>query len=101
MAGRSRLHRRTADRKARTKCTDDGLAVHSFRSLLGDLEIVTHNTIGSVSSDATFVIYPQFTPGAGPRHRTARGERQAVASKRDPQDSNPRVASNSCVSETR
>jgi Transposase DDE domain len=52
-----------ADRKARTKRTDDGLAVHSFRSLLGDLATVTHNTMAMIGSpDATFVIYPQFTP---------------------------------------
>jgi len=48
---------KTADRKARTKRTDDGLAVHSFRSLLGDLVTVTRNTMAMIgSSDATFVI---------------------------------------------
>jgi hypothetical protein len=52
-----------ADRKARTKRTDDGLPVHSFRSLLGDLATVTRNTMAMVGEpDATFVIYPQFTP---------------------------------------
>ena len=52
-----------ADRKARTKRTDDGLPVHSFRSLLGDLATVTRNTMAMAGSpDATFVIYPQFTP---------------------------------------
>jgi len=54
---------KAADRKARTKRTDDGLAVHSFRSLLGDLATVTRNTMAMLGSpDATFVVYPQFTP---------------------------------------
>jgi hypothetical protein len=54
---------KAADRKARTKRTDDGLAVHSFRSLLGDLATVTRNTMAMIGSpDPTFVIYPQFTP---------------------------------------
>ena len=54
---------KAADRKARTKRTDDGLPVHSFRSLLGDLATVTCNTMAMVGSpDATFVVYPQFTP---------------------------------------
>ena len=53
---------KAADRKAHTKRTDDGLAVHSFRSLLGDLATVTRNTMAMIGSpDATFVIYPQFT----------------------------------------
>jgi hypothetical protein len=52
-----------ARRKARTKRTDDGLPVHSFRSLLGDLTTVTHNTMAIAhQTDTTFVIYPQFTP---------------------------------------
>ncbi len=34
-----------AKRKARTKRTDDGLAVHSFRSLLADLACLTRNTV--------------------------------------------------------
>jgi transposase len=51
-----------AMRKAFTKRTDDGLPVHSFRSLLGDLATVTRNTMAMAASpDATFVIYPQFT----------------------------------------
>ena len=54
---------KAADRKARTKRTDDGLPVHSFRSLLGDLATVTCNIMAMVgSTDATFVVYPQFTP---------------------------------------
>jgi hypothetical protein len=52
-----------ARRKARTKRTDDGLPVHSFRSLLGDLATVTHNTMAIAhQTDTTFVIYPQLTP---------------------------------------
>src|SRR6516165_6427994 len=54
---------KAADRKARTKRTDDGLPVHSFRSLLGDLATITHNTMAMADqSDATFTLYPQFTP---------------------------------------
>jgi hypothetical protein len=54
---------KAADRKALTKRTDDGLPVHSFRSLLGDLATVTRNTMAMAGQrDATFVIYPQFTP---------------------------------------
>lgn len=34
-----------ARRKARTKRTDDGLPVHSFRSLLGDLATLTRNQV--------------------------------------------------------
>jgi hypothetical protein len=52
-----------ADRKALTKRTDDGLPVHSFRSLLGDLATVTRNTMAMDSHhDATFVLYPQLAP---------------------------------------
>jgi hypothetical protein len=51
-----------AERKALTKRTDDGLPVHSFRSLLGDLATVTRNTMAMVDQpDATFVLYPQLT----------------------------------------
>jgi hypothetical protein len=51
-----------ADRKALTKRTDDGLPVHSFRSLLGDLATVTRNTMAMDGQhDATFVLYPQLT----------------------------------------
>jgi hypothetical protein len=54
---------RAADRKARTKRTDDGLPVHSFRSLLGDLATITRNTMAMAGDpDATFVIYPHLTP---------------------------------------
>ena len=51
-----------AQRKAATKHTDDGLAVHSFRSLLDDLATVTRNTMAMAQSpDASFVLYPQLT----------------------------------------
>jgi transposase len=54
---------KAADRKALTKRTDDGLPVHSFRSLLGDLATVTQNKMAMVGQpDATFVLYPQLTP---------------------------------------
>jgi Transposase DDE domain len=52
-----------ADRKAVTQQTEDGLPVHSFRSLLADLATVTRNTMTMATSpDAPFVIYPQLTP---------------------------------------
>jgi hypothetical protein len=35
------LRSQSADRKARTKQNDDGLAVHSFRSILADLATLT------------------------------------------------------------
>jgi hypothetical protein len=51
-----------ADAKAATKRTDDGLSVHSFRSLLGDLATVTRNTMAlNAQPDATFTLYPQLT----------------------------------------
>jgi Transposase DDE domain len=54
---------KAADRKAVTQRTEDGLPVHSFRSLLADLATVTRNTMAMAASpDAAFVIYPQFTP---------------------------------------
>ena len=54
---------KAADRKAVTQHTDDGLPVHSFRSLLGDLATITRNTMAIVGQpDATFVLYPQLTP---------------------------------------
>jgi Transposase DDE domain len=49
--------------KAAAKRTADGLPVHSFRSLIGDLATVTRNTMAIVGQpDATFTIYPQLTP---------------------------------------
>jgi hypothetical protein len=54
---------KAANRKALTKRTDDGLPVHSFRSLLGDLATVTRNTMAMAGQpDATFMLYPQLTP---------------------------------------
>ena len=41
---------KAADRKAITKKTDDGLPVHSFRSLSGDLATNTHNTMAMAPS---------------------------------------------------
>lgn len=50
-------------RKVATKRTDDGLPVHSFRSLLADLATVTRNTMTiAKTKDATFVLYPKLTP---------------------------------------
>jgi hypothetical protein len=52
-----------AQRKARNRCTDDGLPVHSFRSLLGDLATVTRNVMAMDGApEASFVLYPQLTP---------------------------------------
>ena len=52
-----------ADMKAATKRTDDGLPVHSFRSLLGDLATITRNIMTmNGQRDATFTLYPQLTP---------------------------------------
>jgi hypothetical protein len=54
---------KAADRKAVAQRTEDGLPVHSFRSLLADLAAVTRNTMAMTASPAAaFVIYPQFTP---------------------------------------
>ena len=54
---------KAADRKAVTQRTEDGLPVHSFRSLLADLATITRNTMAMAAApDATFVIYPQLTP---------------------------------------
>jgi hypothetical protein len=51
-----------AQRKARNRCTDDGLPVHSFRSLLGDLATVTRNVMAMDGApEASFVLYPQLT----------------------------------------
>src|SRR4029450_9750152 len=53
---------KAADRKAATKHPDDGLPVHSFRSLLDDLATVTRNTMAMAHSpDASFVLYPQLS----------------------------------------
>ena len=50
------------ERKVATKRTDDGLPIHSFRSLIADLATVTRNTMTiSKVEDATFVLYPKLT----------------------------------------
>jgi len=52
-----------AQRKARSRCTDDGLPVHSLRSLLADLATVTRNVMAMDGApEASFVLYPQLTP---------------------------------------
>src|SRR5215467_2990572 len=51
-----------ANAKAATKRTDEGIPVHSFQSLLGDLATVTRNIMAmNAQSDATFTLYPQLT----------------------------------------
>jgi hypothetical protein len=58
----AKAQRSAADAKAATKRTDDGLPVHSFKSLLGDLATVTRNTMAlNAQPDATFTLYPQLT----------------------------------------
>ena len=50
-----------AQRKARNRCTDDGLP--SLRSLLADLATVTRNVMAMDGApEASFVLYPQLTP---------------------------------------
>ena len=44
-----------AKRKAKSKHTDDGLPVHSFRSLLADLATLTRNTV-RLGRAATFPV---------------------------------------------
>jgi hypothetical protein len=52
-----------ARRQARNRCTDDGLPVHSFRSLLADLATMTRNVMAMDGApEASFVLYPQLTP---------------------------------------
>ena len=52
-----------ARRKAHNRCTDDGLPVHSLRSLLADLATVTRNVMAMDGApEASFVLYPQLTP---------------------------------------
>ena len=59
----AKAERSTAgERKVATKRTDDGLPIHSFRSLIADLATVTRNTMTiSKVEDATFVLYPKLT----------------------------------------
>ncbi len=52
-----------ARRKAASKHTDDGLPVHSFRALLGELGTFTRNTMALASAPKDhFLLYPQLTP---------------------------------------
>ena len=54
---------KAGESKAAAKRTEDGLPVHSFRSLLADLATVTRNTMAMVGQpEATFTLYPQLTP---------------------------------------
>jgi hypothetical protein len=45
-----------ARRKAKTKRTDDGLPVHSFRTLLADLATLTRNTVKLAGAPATALL---------------------------------------------
>jgi len=54
---------KAAHRKAATKRTDDGLPVHSFRSLLAELATFSRNTMAMAAAPHdTFLLYPQQTP---------------------------------------
>lgn len=51
-----------AQRKAASKCTEDGVPVHSFQSLLSELATFTRNTMAVANAqDDTFLLYPQPT----------------------------------------
>lgn len=51
-----------AHRKAASKCTEDGVPVHSFQSLLSELATFTRNTMAVAhAQDNTFLLYPQPT----------------------------------------
>ncbi len=51
-----------AHRKAASKCTEDGVPVHSFQSLLSELATFTRNTMAVAhAQDDTFLLYPQPT----------------------------------------
>jgi transposase len=52
-----------ARRKAAARQTDDGLPLHSFRTLLADLATNTRNLMTMAGSpETTFVLFPQLTP---------------------------------------
>ncbi|MBV9248819.1 MAG: IS1634 family transposase, partial [Acetobacteraceae bacterium] len=52
-----------ARRKAASKCTDDGLPVLSFQSLLAQLATFTRNTMALAGvQQVTFLLYPRPTP---------------------------------------
>ena len=46
-----------AHRKAASKRTDDGLPVHSFRSLMSELGTLTANRVRMIDSGATFTMH--------------------------------------------
>ncbi len=51
-----------AQNKASSKRTEDGLPVHSFRTLIKDLATLTRNTVSTeLNPDATFEILAQPT----------------------------------------
>jgi transposase len=51
-----------AHRKAASKCTEDGIPVHSFQSLLTELATFTRNTMTLADAQHdTFLLYPQPT----------------------------------------
>jgi hypothetical protein len=49
-------HQRRADNRNKP------VPVHSFQSLLADLDTFTRNTMAMGDSSATFVLYPKLTP---------------------------------------
>ena len=51
-----------ARRKAAAKKTDDGLPVHSFRSLLADLATLTRNTVGYGKKQSMTILVAKPTP---------------------------------------
>jgi hypothetical protein len=79
-----------ARRKALTKRTDDGLPVHSFRSLLGDTcHRHTQHDGDRPPARHYFRDLSAIYLNPGPCLRTPQRERQAVASKHDHEDPNP------------
>jgi len=48
--------------KVKTERTQEGLPVHSFRTLLRDLATLTRNTVSLRQSGGTFILYPSPTP---------------------------------------
>jgi hypothetical protein len=52
----------SAKRKASTKRTDDGLPVHSFKTLLDDLATQTKNTVENNAQNIQFVQVTRLTP---------------------------------------
>ena len=53
---------RAALDKVNTKRTQEGLPVHSFRTLLRDLAVLTRNTVSLKHNPHTFPLYPTATP---------------------------------------